>query len=232
MHTRKSITLRRALGALASILVLSAGPVAAQSALGTPFIGDNSLTFYMTELPTDGIGQPTSTLFGGRYGRRFRSTASPASFSLAVQGAARATEGPTDGVMDVSVTAGWSRRMEEIDRRLSVTAAAGASALLWGSGDPDSGLVRASLPLTVGVSYDLRIGPAILTPFAAPAVAYYRARQVVDDVRLMDETGWDARISSGASLRFREVVLSTTTIRGEEGLPHRSRWAFAAGISF
>ena len=29
-----------------------------------------------------------------------------------------------------------------------------------------------------------------------------------------------------------ELVLTTSRIRGEEGLPHRSRWTFSAGISF
>ena len=206
--------------------------VAAQAPLGVPYIGDNHLSFYSTELTTDGIGTGTSTLYGGRYGHQFGNAEDETRFSLLGQLAVRDRQDPTGGIVDVSVTAGWTRRWSELDADLSTTAAVGMSALAWGQDTPDTGLARLSLPLTVGVGYDLHLGSATVTPFVAPGIARFNTRTYVDNVRVTTEEGWDARFTAGTSLRLRELVLTTSRIRGEQGLPNRSRWAFAAGISF
>jgi hypothetical protein len=212
-------------------LGLGAGAVAAQAPLGVPFIGDNHLSFYSTELTSDGTGAGMSTLYGGRYAHRFGEAESPMRFSLGVQVAARQLDAPNDGVIDATVTAAWTRSMAEVDPRLSATVGVGANALAWGAVSND-GVAHASVPITMGISYDLTIGRATVSPFVAPSVAYYVDRTYVNDVRVSSSSGWDGRISAGASLRLREVVLTTSRIRGEEGLPHSSRWTFAAGISF
>lgn len=221
------------MGIVAAFVALGAAPgtVAAQAPLGVPFIGNNQLSFYSTELTSDGTGAGMSTLYGGRYAHRFGAADSPTRFSLAVQAAGRQLDAPNDGVLDVSVTAAWTRSMVEVDRRLSATVAAGVGALAWGSVSND-GVAHASIPATLGIAYDLTVGRATVSPFVAPGIAYYVDRQYVDDARVSSDDGWDARFTAGASLRLQEVVLTMSRIRGEEGLPHSSRWAFAAGISF
>lgn len=221
----------RALAA-AGLLVLAASRASAQAPLGIPYIGDNHLSFYSTELTTDGVGVGTSVLYGGRYGHRFGSAADATRFSLVAQGAFRNLDDPSGGIMDVSLTAAWTRRVDEVDAHLSVTAAAGASALAWGFDEPDAGLAHLSAPLSLGVSYDLGIRGATLSPFVTPGLAYYSDRTYVNNQRVSTSTGWDGRLAMGASLRLKELVLTTSRIRGEEGLPHRSRWTFSAGISF
>lgn len=217
---------------LAVGLGAGASAAAAQAPLGVPYIGNNHLSFYSTELTTDGIGTGTSSLFGGRYGHQFGHAGDATRFSLLGQVAARERQDPRGGILDVSLTAAWTRRWEELDDRLSTTAALGMSALVWGEDEPDTGLARLSMPFTVGVGYDLRIGAATITPFVAPGIARYQTRSFVDNVRVTTAQGWDARFTAGTSLRLRELVLTTSRIRGEQGLPNRSRWAFAAGISF
>ena len=218
-------------GALAAAgLVAGRSEVAAQAPLGVPFIGDNHLSFYTTELTTDGVTAGMSTLYGGRYAHRFGEPASRTRLSVAVQGAAWALDDPDSGVLDVSVVAGWTRRLDDVVPRLSATASVGASALLWGK--EHSGLAHVSVPIATGVAYDLRIGGVTLTPFVSPGVAYFSSRRYVDDVRVSTENDWDVRFTAGTSLRLKELVLTTSRIRGENSLPHSSRWAFSAGISF
>jgi hypothetical protein len=213
-------------------LGVGAAGLAAQAPLGVPYIGNNHLSFYTTELTTDGLGPGTSSLYGGRYGHQFGQAEDDTRFSLLGQVAARERQDPRGGILDVSLTAGWTRRWNQLDSRLSTTAAVGVSALVWAEDEPDTGLARLSLPLTVGVGYDLHIGSATLTPFVAPGIARFNTRSYVNDVRVTTDEGWDARFSAGTSLRLKELVLTTSRIRGEQGLPNRSRWAFAAGISF
>jgi len=207
---------------------------AAQSTLGVPFLGRNHLSFYATELSDDGIGAASSALYGGRYARLFGSDDATTRFSFMVQGAGRALAAPDDGVIDLSATAAWTRRMGELTPDLSVTAAVGASVLGWGAADGESGIARISYPVTAGVAYDVRIGSATFTPFAAPGIARYATREHRESGELLvgRHSGWDARLTSGASLAFRDIVLTAGGIRGEEGLTKTSRWTFAAGISF
>lgn len=219
--------------ALASLALAGASSgVSAQSTHGVPFIGNNHLSFYSTELSTDGVAEATSTLYGGRYARRFGADASWTRLSLAVQGAARSLANENDGVADLSVSAAVTRRVHELDSGITVSAGAGTGLLAWGFDHDDTGIVRMSVPLSAGVAYDIRIGGATFTPFAAPAIAWYDNRTYANDVQITRVTGWDARVTWGASLSLKEVVLTTSGVHGEPGLPNRSRWTFSAGISF
>jgi len=216
-------------------VVSSAAAVAgleAQSALGVPYIGSNHLSFYATELTSDGFGVAGSKLYGGRYGHRFGDEQATTRFSFLVQVAAKDYEAVSDGVYDVSLSAAMSRTMEEIDPRLELAASLGGEIKAWGFDPDDTGLARVSIPLTMGASFDLQLGAVTIAPFVAPGAAYTMARQYVDDVRVMRENAWDFRFTSGASVRLKEAVFTTSHVRSEHGLPQKSRWTFAAGISF
>ncbi len=233
MHTHKiSRSILVMLPACAALLAGRGAPVAAQSALGVPFVGNNHLSYYATQLSRDGVGTPMATLHGGRYARRLGPAAARSHLSLGLQVAGRALSGPTDGVLDASVSAAWSRRLDEISDHLSVAGSVGAGALAWGVSNNDVGLLHASVPASVGVAWDLHIGGATLTPFVAPALARYSTRHYVDGVRVSREDGWDARVASGASLQIKQLLLTAGGIHGEHGLPMTRRWTFSAGVSF
>ena len=234
MTMQREILVRLRTSALMAMLGLgtAAAAASAQSTLGVPFIGDNHLSFYSTELTSDGIGASMSTLYGGRYAHRFGSDDARSRFSLSLQGAGRTLADASSGILDVSMTVAWTRRMDEIDEDLSMTGAMGMSALVWGMDETDTGIAHGSLPMTAAVAYDLHIGSATLTPFVAPGIAYYDHRGYLHSVRVSREVGWDARFTTGTSLTLKEVVLTASRIHGESNLPNRSRWAFAAGISF
>ena len=51
-------------------------------------------------------------------------------------------------------------------------------------------------------------------------------------MRVSSDNGWDARRTTGVSLSLRDIVVTTGHVRGERGLPNRSRWTLAAGFSF
>ena len=61
----------------------------AQASLGVPYIGSNHVSFYSTELTSDGIGVGSSKLYGGRYGHRFGDAQATHRFSVLVQVAAK-----------------------------------------------------------------------------------------------------------------------------------------------
>lgn len=233
MKTQREILGRVSVALFASLALAGAGTGAsAQASLGMPFTGNNHLSFYSTGLSDDGVVRTMSTLYGGRYAHRFWADGKSGSLSVAVQVAARELSGGNDGIGDASVTVAWTRRMTELDDNLTLSGAVGSSAVAWGFDDFDTGTAHLSTPFTAGIGYDIHIGGATLSPFVAPSVAAYDHRTYVDDVRTSKVTGWDARVSWGASLSLKEVVLTTSGIRGETGMPRSSRWAFAAGISF
>jgi hypothetical protein len=227
-HRRRGIVLL--LAAIAAATGVT--DVGAQASLGVPYIGNNHVSFYSTELTSDGVGVGSSKLYGGRYGHRFGGEASTHRFSILVQVAAKDYEAVSDGVYDVSLSAAMSRTLDDIDSALEVAASIGAEVKAWGFDPGDTGLARFSLPLTVGASYDLHLGAITLAPFVAPGGAYTLARRYVDDVRVMEDNAWDLRLTTGVSARLKEAVFTTSHIRGERGLPQSSRWTFAAGISF
>jgi hypothetical protein len=241
MRTYKVTSARRTRAGqvLAALLVTTAWAAfspqgaAAQSALGMPYIGRNHLSFYSTGLATNLTGSATTTLFGGRYGRQFGEHGAASQLAMKAQVAVRTLEGPTDGIADASVEVSWSRRIDELSSRMNLAVAAGASVLAWDTNQDDvTGRANFTIPATAGISYDISVGSATISPFIAPSVAWYRTEQWVNNVETVRSSGVDARLMSGASLRMKEIVLTAGSIRGEKGLPSHGRWTFAAGVSF
>jgi hypothetical protein len=224
---------------LAALLLTAAGAAlspqhaSAQAALGMPYIGRNHLSFYSTGLATNLTGSATTTLFGGRYGRQFGAPGAASQLAVKAQIAVRTLDGPTDGIADVALDVSWARRMDELTSRMTLAVAAGASVLAWDTNQDDAtGRANFTIPATAGISYDISVGSATISPFVAPSVAWYRTEQWVNNVETVRSSGLDARFMSGASLRMKEIVLTAGSIRGEKGLPSHGRWTFAAGISF
>lgn len=215
--------------ALVVATILPASAASAQSALGTPFIGRNHLSYQMAEQSRTG-GAELTRVYGLAYGRRLTSDSRPVQVSLVSRLGMRPLDEDRAGVMEFASSVGVSHDIAALPG-LSVAASAGAEFMLWGT-DTDSGRIRVAIPVTGGMSYDIKIGEAMLSPFATASIARNDDRTYVNDVQVYRDREWDTRFSQGVSLRVNRVVLTSTRIVGEKGLPNHSRWTFAAGISY
>jgi hypothetical protein len=222
-----AVILRVALAAAATSLVAST--LAAQAALGTPFIGANNLSFRASELTKSG-GAETTTVFGVHYGHRF-SGSGPTSIAMLLRGSARAFDDVQAGVLDVGANVAVSREIRSV-RGLSLAASTGLGVMAWGNDANRTGRLHVTIPANAGVSYDLRVRGATLSPFVMGSVSRYDIRTSLDDARDSVDDGWDTTYTTGMSLRFRDIVLTTSSMHGEYGMPKRSRWGFSAGVSF
>jgi hypothetical protein len=218
------------------VLTVAAGRAHAQEAIGVPFIGNNHLAFYTTELSRDGVGKPKASIFGAIYGHRFGDQEEGWTFSLVARAGARALENSTDGILDTNVAVAASRRVPGVDR-LSVTASTGVGAMAWGQGPtnpgaPQNGHLSLRVPTSAGLAYDLHMGRATVAPFAALTTSYSSERDYVNDVRTARDGGWRVGTQAGVSVRFRETVMSLSEVTREHGLPTSSRVVFTAGMSW
>lgn len=220
----------RAAAAAAMLAALAPALVHAQDALGTPFIGNHLISFHTAQ--NTRLDRPAATnTFGVLYGQRFRASASGSHVNLTVRASARPLEGVDSGILDFAATVGLSRQLSALPA-LSFAASTGVGLMAWADDAAKTGRANFTVPANAGVSYALHIGGATLSPFAMGSMARYDLRNAVNDERTSRETGWDSYYATGATLRLREVALSTSRIAGERGMPSRSRWAFAAGVSF
>jgi hypothetical protein len=220
----------RALRSIAALSGLLASNLSAQTALGTPFIGSNTISFYSSELTRSG-GSETTTMFGVSYGHRFGRDGAATRRTMMLRASARAFDEVKAGVLDVAANVGITRDVHTVPG-LSLAASTGLEMMAWGDDAAQTGRLHVTIPASAGVSYDLRIRRATISPFAVGSVSRYDLRTSRNDVRESTDRGWDASYTTGASLRLKEAVLTTSRIIGEHGMPKRSRWAFSAGVSF
>lgn len=227
---RRTSTLIAAAAIATTLTVLASAPALAQDALGTPFIGNHLLSFHTAQNAR--LGEPaTVNTFGVLYGQRFRASGAGSNVNVVLRASARPLEGVDTGVLDFAATVGVSQQVSALPG-LSLAASTGVGLMAWNNDATKEARANFSVPANAGVSYALRIGGATLSPFAMGTLARYDERNALNDERISREVGWDGSYATGATLRLREVAISSSRIAGERGMPHRSRWAFAAGISF
>lgn len=231
-NIQPSIALRSGARAAIALLTLTvaAAPASAQAALGTPFIGRNLFSFHTAQNSRSG-GAATTQTFGAIYGHRFGALDATSNVHLVVRFSARPLEGKDTGVLDMAATVGGAQEVPGIPN-LSVAASVGAGLMAWADDAAKTGRAQLQIPVNSGVSYAIKLGSATLSPFAMGTLARYDLRTSLDDVQQTRERGWDTYYTSGASLKLREVVLTSSVTSGEHGMPNRSRWAFSAGVSF
>lgn len=213
---------------LAAMTALVGSALPAQAALGTPYIGSNTLSFYTSELPRSGAPETAAT-FGAAYGHRFGKAESATRMTMLVRLNARSFD-PEKGIAEFAARVGVSHDVRQVPG-LALAAATGVGAIAWGDNAADTGRVHFTIPAEVGASYDLRLGSATIAPFASASVQRYNRRTGIESPEV-EEKGWDATYTTGVSLRLRELVLTSSRIAGEWGMPQKSRWAFSAGVSF
>ncbi|MGE3616708.1 MAG: hypothetical protein AB7L66_12625 [Gemmatimonadales bacterium] len=212
------------------LAALAVVPAAAQTALGTPFIRSNHLSFYSAQNSRTG-GPETTHTFGVVYGHQFGRLGKPTRVAMVLRGSARPFDDAAAGVLDAAASLALSHDVAAVPG-LSVGASAGVAVTAWGDDLANTGRANFRYPATVGASYDIRMKRVTLSPFVTGSVARYDFRTYLNDVRQTQSTGWDGYYAIGASARLQEVVITSTRIVSEYGMPIRSRWAFSAGISF
>lgn len=208
----------------------------AQQALGLPYVGRNQFSVSVTERSRDGISTEKEAVFGAAYGRQLNGGDSPVQVSVNVRAAARALDATEGGIFDGGLTVAATHAVRAIDG-LSITGAAGLSALVWGNVGPhadgeDRGRILSSVPLSVGVAYDVRVGSATFAPFISGTQSFSTARDYVNDEPINKSSSWRLGHSAGVSVRFRETVLSLSNTCRDGGMPNRNRVAFSAGMSW
>jgi len=228
--TRKATVRSGSLLIVGLIAGLSARSLPAQTALGTPFIGANNLSYHLAELTRSG-GAEITRVHGISYGHRFGAADRATHTTMVFRGSARPFDDVNAGVLDVAGAVGLSHASRAVTG-LSVAASAGVGVMAWGDDIAKTGRMQITIPVTAGAGYDLRFRGVTLSPFAKATIARYDLRTYLDDERQSLDSGWDASYTSGVSVRLKEVVFTSTRIVGEHGMPERSRWAFSAGISY
>jgi hypothetical protein len=218
--------------AVMGLILVSAQTAQAQQAIGVPFVGRNHLSASLTELSRDGIGEDRASVFGAVYGRRLGGDGR-VQYGAIVRAAVRALEQEDDGIVDAGITLSATRH---VVAGLSVTGAAGVSAIVWGqqgeTNEIDRGRVVARTPLTVGAAYDIRLGALTVAPFFSFTGGYSSERKYVNDERVALYTGWRFSNASGVSIKLNEMVVTFTEIARERGMPNQRRALMTAGMSW
>lgn len=222
--------------AVMALTMAGAEVAQAQRSLGIPFVGRNQFSVSVTERSRDGISTEKEAVFGIAYGRQINSEDAPIQLSVVARAAARGLDDSKAGILDAGVTVAATHNVRAIDG-LSLTGAAGVTAMVWGNDGPeygefDRGRIVNSVPLSLGMSYDVRVGSATFAPFVAATEAYSRGRDYVDGEPINKTSSWRLGHSAGMSVRFREAVLSVSNIHRESGMPTRNRVQFSAGMSW
>ncbi len=210
--------------------LLLAGSAQAQSALGTPFIGRNTVSYHSGELTRNG-GPEMIRVPGIVYGRRFGDLARADGLVMVIRASGRPLSGETSGILDLSASIGTERAVPQVPG-LMAAVSLGAGMMAWGDDSARTGRLDLSFPVSTGLSYAVRVKGATVSPFATAAVARYDRRTAVDDIRQSTARGWDGRYTAGVAVRLKELVLTSTRIYSEIGMPQRSRWAFSVGVSY
>ena len=222
--------------AMVGLTLATANTAHAQRALGLPYVGRNQFSVSVTERSRDGVSTEKEAVFGVSFGRQVNSNDAPVQLSVIARAAARALEGDERGIFDAEFTVAVSHNVRAIDG-LSVSGAAGVAATVWGKDERDwaemeRGRIVNSVPLSIGMSYDVRVGGATFAPFVTTTHAYSRGRDYVNDEPINKTSGLLLGHSAGVSVRFRETVVSLSNIYREAGMPNRNRLAFSAGMSW
>jgi len=124
-------------------------------------------------------------------------------------------------------------RLPQISNKLSACAGLGFDAQATdypGESRNDSdGL--GSLPLSLGLGYDVRLGALTVTPFAAPTLAYYgfESDAYKNGAR---QWGWDSYVTMGATASFSRYSVGANYRNGDRSLGQSGRFSFSTGVSF
>ena len=214
---------------LAAVAALSATPAIAQSCLGLPMAGKNYIGAEQRESWT-GYRRQTP-VYGGRYAHSF-DAGNGVGVIASIGGGGGGLKGDTSAV-NVSGMLSSSVQLKPISNNLSLCAGAGfeAQAVDYPGESKNDGDAYGSLPLSLGLGYDVHLGALTLTPFAAPTLAFYEfeSNSFKNGAR---QHGWDTYVTMGATASVSRFSLGANYRNGDRSLGQSGRFSFTTGVNF
>ena len=215
----------RALSIMAA-LVFASTDAFAQACLGLPVTGKNYVGVEQREAWTGPNRQ--TPVWGARYAHEF-----DAGNGVGIIGSIGGGAGGMQGDTTAIHVSGMLSTGKRVTNNLSVCAGAGFDAQATdypGESKKDSDAFG-SLPLSLGLGYDLHMGALTLTPFAAPTLAYYvfEADGYKNGAR---QKGFDGYVTMGATAAFSRFSVGANYRNGDRSLGEAGRFSFSTGVSF
>ena len=220
----------RALSIMAA-LVFASTDAFAQACFGLPMAG-RGRNYVGVEQRESWTGPNRQTpVWGGRYAHEF-DAGNGVGIIGSIGGGAGGMKGDTTAI-HVSGMLSAGTHVPQISDHLSVCAGAGFDAQATdypGESKKDSDAFG-SLPLSVGLGYDLHMGALTLTPFAAPTLAYYvfEADGYKNGAR---QKGFDGYVTMGATAAFSRFSVGANYRNGDRSLGETGKFSFTTGVSF
>ena len=204
---------------------VAATPALAQRCLGLPMSGKNYVGFEQRESWTGYRRQ--APVYGGRYAHKF-DAGNGVGVIASIAGGGGGMKGDTSAV-NVS---GMLSSMAQVTPNVSLCASAGfeATAVDYPGESGNDADGRGSIPVSLGLGYDLHLGSLTVTPFAAPTLAYYgfEADGFKNGAR---KTGFDQYVTMGATASVNRFSLGTSYRHGDRSLGESGRFAFTTGVN-
>lgn len=216
----------RALTIVAAV-TLSGTEAFAQRCLGLPISGKNYIGMEQRE-SWSGYGNQTP-VYGGRYAHSF-DAGNGVGVIASIGGGAGGMKGDTSAV---HVSGMLSTSKQLTGTGLSVCAGAGfdARAVDFPGESKHDGDGFGSVPVSLGLGYDMHLGALTLTPFAAPTLAYYEFKS--DGFKNRDrQHGFDKYVTMGATASVSRFSVGASYRNGDASLGKSGRMAFNAGVNF
>ena len=217
----------RILSIATAAVMLTATPALAQRCLGLPMSGKNYLGFEQRESWTGHRRQ--TPVYGGRYAHNF-DAGNGVGVIASIGGGGAGMKGDTSAV---HVSGMLSTSFQPVGSNLSMCAGAGfeARAVDYPGESKNDADAFGSVPLTLGLGYDVHVGAVTVTPFAAPTIAYYEfeSRNYKGGDR---QHGFDKYVTMGATASFTRFSVGASYRNGDRSLGQSGRFAFNTGVNF
>jgi hypothetical protein len=209
---------------IVAALIYASTDAYAQACFGTPMTSRNYVGYYQRESWTGHDRQ--TPVYGGRYAHAFGASKRViASFSGAVGGMKADTS--------AFHLAGMISTGGHVSENMSVCAGTGfdAQATDFPGESKHSSDGFGSIPMSVGLGYDLHMGAVTLTPFVAPTLAYYifEAEDYKNGAR---QRGFDGYVTTGATAQFSRFSVGANWRKGDRSAGEGSRLSLSTGVAF
>jgi hypothetical protein len=168
-------------------------------------------------------------VYGGRYAHNF-DAGHGVGVVASIGGGGGGMKGDTSAVQ---VSGMLSTSVQPLGTNLSLCAGAGFEAQATdfpGESKKDADAFG-SIPMSLGIGYDVRMGMLTVTPFAAPTLAYYEFES--DRFKNGDrQRGFDTYVTVGATASVSRFSMGASYRNGDRSLGQSGRFAFMSGVSF
>ena len=205
----------------------TATTVYAQSCLGLPMPGKNYLGAEQREAWT-GHGRQTP-VYGGRYAHSF-DAGNGVGVIASIGGGGGGMQGDTSAI---HVSGMLSTSVQPVGTALSLCAGAGfeAQAVDYPGESKNDADAFGSVPVSLGIGYDVHVGQMTVTPYAAPTLAYYQFES--DNVKNgARQRGFDSYVTMGATASISRFSVGASYRNGDRSIGQSGRFAFNTGINF